>query len=35
LEREAAQTLKLRVHTRPRKPAVLHTEQSQSLFSTT
>jgi DNA invertase Pin-like site-specific DNA recombinase len=33
LEREAA--LKLRVHTRPRKPAVLHTEQSQSLFSTT
>lgn len=35
LEREAAQTLKQRVHTRPRKPAVLHSEQSQSLFSTT
>jgi DNA invertase Pin-like site-specific DNA recombinase len=35
LEREAAQTLKQRVHTRPRKPAVLPSEQSQSLFSTT
>lgn len=35
LDSEAAQTLKLRAHTRPRKPAVLHSDQHQSLFSTT
>lgn len=35
LDSEAAQTLKLRAHTRPRQPAVLHSDQHQSLFSTT
>jgi len=35
LDSEAAQTLKLRAHTRPRKPAVLHSDQHLSLFSTT
>jgi DNA invertase Pin-like site-specific DNA recombinase len=35
LDSEAAQTLKLRAHTRPHKPAVLHSDQHQSLFSTT
>jgi hypothetical protein len=35
VESEDARTLKLRAHTRPRKPAVLHPEQHQILFSTT
>jgi hypothetical protein len=35
MESEAAQTLKLRAHTRPCKPAVPHSEQNQILFSTT
>lgn len=35
LESEAAQTLKRRVSMESRRPAVLHSEQHQSLFSTT
>jgi DNA invertase Pin-like site-specific DNA recombinase len=35
VESEDARTLKLRAHTRPRKPAVPHSEQHQILFSTT
>jgi hypothetical protein len=35
VDSEDARTLKLRAHTRPRKPAVLHSEQHQILFSTT
>jgi DNA invertase Pin-like site-specific DNA recombinase len=35
VEGEDARTLKLRAHTRPRKPAVPHSEQHQILFSTT
>jgi DNA invertase Pin-like site-specific DNA recombinase len=35
VESEDARTLKRRAHTRPRKPAVPHSEQHQILFSTT
>ena len=35
LESEAAQRLKIRIHARSRKPAILHSETHQSLFSTT
>jgi DNA invertase Pin-like site-specific DNA recombinase len=35
VESEDARTLKLRAHTRPRKPAVPHSKQHQILFSTT